>query len=122
MPNSMYGVSDRDFVVRGPRPSSRQAPAYVPRSQRAIVDTVGVYAGMCLCVSMCICMCVCVCVCVCMCVCVCVCVWCGDREGGQAEFLFWATVTMSHLSRFAEDLIIYSTAEFGFVALADAYR
>ena len=33
-----------------------------------------------------------------------------------AEFLFWATLTMLHLSRFAEDLIIYSSREFGFVA------
>jgi argininosuccinate lyase len=38
-----------------------------------------------------------------------------------AEFLFWATLTMVHLSRFAEDLIIYSSREFGFVTLADAY-
>jgi argininosuccinate lyase len=38
-----------------------------------------------------------------------------------AEFLFWATMTMSHLSRLAEDLIIYSSREFGFVTLADAY-
>lgn len=29
---------------------------------------------------------------------------------------------MNHLSRLAEDLIIYSTAEFGYVSLADAYR
>jgi len=28
---------------------------------------------------------------------------------------------MCHLSRWAEDLIIYSTAEFNFVVLADAY-
>jgi argininosuccinate lyase len=38
-----------------------------------------------------------------------------------AEFLFWATLSMLHLSRFAEDLIIYSSREFGFVTLADAY-
>jgi argininosuccinate lyase len=38
-----------------------------------------------------------------------------------AEFLFWATLTMLHLSRFAEDLIIYSSREFGFITLADAY-
>lgn len=38
-----------------------------------------------------------------------------------AEFLFWATLTMLHLSRLAEDLIIYSSREFGFVTLADAY-
>ncbi len=38
-----------------------------------------------------------------------------------AEFLFWATLTMLHLSQFAEDLVIYSSREFGFVTLADAY-
>lgn len=38
-----------------------------------------------------------------------------------AEFLFWGTLTMVHLSRLAEDLIIYSSREFGFVTLADAY-
>jgi len=37
------------------------------------------------------------------------------------ETLQWATLLMTHISRFAEDLIIYSTAEFGFVRLADAY-
>lgn len=37
------------------------------------------------------------------------------------EFLFWASLTSQHLSRFSEDLIIYGTAEFGFVQLADAY-
>ena len=29
---------------------------------------------------------------------------------------------MTHLSRVSEDLIVYSTAEFGFVTLSDAYR
>ena len=38
-----------------------------------------------------------------------------------AELLFWSTLTMLHLSRWAEDLIIYSSREFSFVALADAY-
>ncbi|KAG6878684.1 hypothetical protein C0993_011499 [Termitomyces sp. T159_Od127] len=28
---------------------------------------------------------------------------------------------MTHISRMAEDLVIYSTAEFGFVTLSDAY-
>ncbi len=28
---------------------------------------------------------------------------------------------MLHMSRFAEDLILYSSSEFGFVSLADAY-
>ncbi|CAO3674914.1 unnamed protein product [Umbelopsis vinacea] len=44
----------------------------------------------------------------------------SDRDF-VAEFLFWASLTMTHISRFAEDLIIYSTGEFGFVQLADAY-
>jgi len=30
-------------------------------------------------------------------------------------------LTMTHISRMAEDLIVYSTAEFGFVTLSDAY-
>ncbi|MEM7532309.1 MAG: argininosuccinate lyase [Chloroflexota bacterium] len=38
-----------------------------------------------------------------------------------AEFQFWATLTMTHLSRLAEDLIIYSSREFSFVTIADAY-
>ncbi|EJD53088.1 argininosuccinate lyase [Auricularia subglabra TFB-10046 SS5] len=37
------------------------------------------------------------------------------------EFMMWASLTMTHLSKMAEDLIIYSTAEFGFVRLSDAY-
>ncbi|ELU44781.1 argininosuccinate lyase [Rhizoctonia solani AG-1 IA] len=38
------------------------------------------------------------------------------------EFMMWASLTMTHASRMAEDLIIYSTAEFGFIQLSDAYR
>ncbi len=38
-----------------------------------------------------------------------------------AEFLFWSTLTMLHLSGLAEDLIIYSSREFSFVTIADAY-
>ncbi len=38
-----------------------------------------------------------------------------------AEFLFWAALLQTHLSRLAEDLIIYASAEFGFVTLDDAY-
>ncbi|KAG5284780.1 hypothetical protein AALO_G00030430 [Alosa alosa] len=38
-----------------------------------------------------------------------------------AEFLFWASLNLTHLSKMAEDLIIYSTKEFSFVALSDAY-
>ncbi|HSO74064.1 MAG TPA: argininosuccinate lyase [Blastocatellia bacterium] len=36
------------------------------------------------------------------------------------EFIGAAAIAMVHLSRLAEDLIIYSTAEFGFVELSDA--
>ena len=45
----------------------------------------------------------------------------GDRDF-IVEFLMWASLTMTHMSRISEDLIIYSTAEFGFVKLSDAYR
>ncbi|KAJ2344527.1 argininosuccinate lyase [Coemansia erecta] len=44
----------------------------------------------------------------------------SDRDF-VAEFLFHASLIMVHISRLAEDLIIYSSAEFGFVKLADAY-
>eukprot|EP00794_Sanderia_malayensis_P011392 gene11392-12578_t len=38
-----------------------------------------------------------------------------------ADFLFWATQTMIHLSKLSEDLIVYTSKEFGFVTLSDAY-
>lgn len=44
----------------------------------------------------------------------------SDRDF-VAEFLFWASMLGTHLSRWAEDLILYSSKEFGFVTLADAY-
>jgi len=44
----------------------------------------------------------------------------SDRDF-VAEFLFWATLLGVHLSRWAEDLILWSSREFGFVTLADAY-
>lgn len=37
------------------------------------------------------------------------------------ETLQWGSFLMQHISWWAEDLIIYSSAEFGFVRLADAY-
>ncbi|NXM98011.1 ARLY lyase, partial [Sylvia borin] len=37
------------------------------------------------------------------------------------EFLSAATLLMIHLSKMAEDLIIYSTSEFGFLTLSDTY-
>jgi len=44
----------------------------------------------------------------------------GDRDF-VVETLQWGSLLMIHLSRLSEDLIIYGTAEFGFVQLADAY-
>ena len=37
------------------------------------------------------------------------------------ETLAWAALTSVHLSRWAEDVILYATAEFGYIKLADAY-
>jgi argininosuccinate lyase len=37
------------------------------------------------------------------------------------EFAFFSSVLMVHLSRWAEDLIIYSSGQFGFVQCSDAY-
>ena len=44
----------------------------------------------------------------------------SDRDF-VAELLFCCALTGIHISRLAEDLILYSTAEFGFVTFADAY-
>jgi argininosuccinate lyase len=44
----------------------------------------------------------------------------SDRDF-VAEFLFWAALLGVHLSRMAEALLLFSTAEFGFITLADAY-
>jgi argininosuccinate lyase len=38
-----------------------------------------------------------------------------------AEFIFVASLIMMHLSRFCEDLIMWSTDEFGFAEISDAY-
>jgi argininosuccinate lyase len=40
---------------------------------------------------------------------------------GAAEFLAAAAICMVHLSRLAEELVLWSSAEFGFVELSDAY-
>lgn len=37
------------------------------------------------------------------------------------ETLFWISLFMNHISRLSEDMIIYSSGEFGFITLADAY-
>jgi argininosuccinate lyase len=44
----------------------------------------------------------------------------SDRDF-VAEFLFWAALLGLHLSRWAEDLVFWSSREFGFITLADAY-
>jgi argininosuccinate lyase len=44
----------------------------------------------------------------------------SDRDFA-AEFLFACALTGIHLSRLAEQLILFSSAEFGFVRLSDAY-
>jgi argininosuccinate lyase len=44
----------------------------------------------------------------------------ADRDF-VAEILQWSSLLMVHLSRLSEDLILYSTAEFGFVQVADMY-
>lgn len=44
----------------------------------------------------------------------------ADRDF-VVETMQWGSTLMSHLSRMSEDLIIYSSAEFSFVRLADAY-
>lgn len=44
----------------------------------------------------------------------------GDRDF-VAELLFTVAMMATHLSRFAEDLIIYGSSEFGFVQFGDAF-
>ena len=44
----------------------------------------------------------------------------GDRDFAT-ETMQWAAMLMGHVSRISEDMIIYSTAEFGFLKLSDAY-
>jgi len=38
-----------------------------------------------------------------------------------AEFIFGASLSMMHLSRFCEDLVLWSSDEFGFAEISDAY-
>lgn len=44
----------------------------------------------------------------------------GDRDFAL-EAVFAATLVTTHLSRLAEDLVLFSTAEFGFVTLPEAF-
>lgn len=44
----------------------------------------------------------------------------ADRDF-VAEYLFVCSLLMVHISRIAEDIIIYSSSEFGWVMCGDAY-
>jgi argininosuccinate lyase len=44
----------------------------------------------------------------------------SDRDF-VVEFLNFAAISMLHLSRLAEELVLWSTAEFGFIEIADAF-
>lgn len=44
----------------------------------------------------------------------------SDRDF-VAEYLFSCSLIMGHLSRLCEDVILYTTEEFGFIEIADAY-
>lgn len=44
----------------------------------------------------------------------------SDRDYG-VDFLTWAVLVQTHLSHWAEDLILWSSAEFGFVQVDEAY-
>jgi argininosuccinate lyase len=44
----------------------------------------------------------------------------ASRDGAM-EFLAASAIAMVHLSRLAEELVLWSSAEFGFIELADAY-
>ena len=44
----------------------------------------------------------------------------SDRDFAL-EFIFCASMIMMHLSRMAEELVLWSTAEFGFVEMSDAF-
>jgi len=44
----------------------------------------------------------------------------SDRDCA-AEFMFAAALTMAHLSRFCEDLVIWTSDQFGFVEMADSF-
>ncbi len=44
----------------------------------------------------------------------------SDRDFA-AEFVFAASLIMMHLSRFCEDLVLWSSDEFGYVEIADAF-
>ena len=44
----------------------------------------------------------------------------SDRDF-VAEYIFCCSTVMAHLSRFCEDIILYSSGEFGFIEISDTY-
>ncbi|MFA5626364.1 MAG: argininosuccinate lyase [Thiohalomonadaceae bacterium] len=44
----------------------------------------------------------------------------ADRDFA-IEFISWAAILMMHLSRFSEELILWSSSQFGFIELSDAF-
>ena len=44
----------------------------------------------------------------------------GDRDF-VAEFHFWSALTIIHMSKLAEDLILFSTKEFAFIEISDSF-
>ena len=44
----------------------------------------------------------------------------SDRDFA-AEYLFWCSMAAVHLSKLAEQVVLYTTAEFGFLELSDAF-
>ena len=44
----------------------------------------------------------------------------SDRDF-VAEYIFCCSTVMAHLSRFCEDIILYSSDEFGFIEISDSY-
>lgn len=39
----------------------------------------------------------------------------------SVEYMFWSSLLSVHLSKLAEDLVLFSSREFGYVQLSDAY-
>ena len=44
----------------------------------------------------------------------------SDRDF-VVETMFWASMTLMHISRWSEDLIVYSSQQFGMMQMSDAY-
>uniref|UniRef100_A0A672ZT26 Argininosuccinate lyase n=1 Tax=Sphaeramia orbicularis TaxID=375764 RepID=A0A672ZT26_9TELE len=47
--------------------------------------------------------------------------WILRKKYTPTYFLFWGSMCLTHLSKMAEDLLLYSTKEYSFITLSDAY-